>query len=59
MASDRAYRRRMEEAVILRILNEESGAQFDPALVAAFEAAWREGRISPAGASSACQAPGI
>jgi len=58
MASDRAYRRRMEEAVILRILNEESGAQFDPAVVAAFASAWREGRIAPASASPACQAPG-
>jgi putative nucleotidyltransferase with HDIG domain len=37
MASDRAYRRRMEEALILRNIQEGSGTQFDPQVVHAFQ----------------------
>lgn len=57
MASDRAYRRRMEEGTILEIIHGEAGGQFDPAVVAAFEAAWRAGRLTPLTASAACPAP--
>jgi putative nucleotidyltransferase with HDIG domain len=47
MASDRAYRRRMEESLILRIIQEGAGTQFDPRIVAAFQKVYREGKISP------------
>ena len=46
MASDRAYRKRMEESSILKIIHEGSGTQFDPDIVAAFDAAYRRGAIS-------------
>ena len=36
MASDRAYRKKMEKDVILGIINENSGTQFDPEVVAVF-----------------------
>jgi len=45
MASDRAYRKRMEEGLILRIIQEGSGTQFDPLIVSAFHKAYLEGKI--------------
>jgi putative nucleotidyltransferase with HDIG domain len=46
MASDRAYRKRMEERMILKVIHEGSGSQFDPDIVAAFVAAHERGTIS-------------
>jgi putative nucleotidyltransferase with HDIG domain len=46
MASDRAYRKKMEDGVIIRIINEGSGTQFDPDVVAAFNNAYEAGRIT-------------
>jgi putative nucleotidyltransferase with HDIG domain len=46
MASDRAYRKKMEDEVIVRIINEGGGTQFDPDVVAAFNNAYQAGRIS-------------
>ena len=46
MASDRAYRKKMEDAVIIKIINEGNGTQFDPDVVAAFNQAYKAGRIS-------------
>jgi len=46
MASDRAYRKRMEESIILKVIREGSGTQFDPDIVAAFNAAYNRGIIS-------------
>jgi len=46
MASDRAYRKRMEERIILKVIHEGSGGQFDPAIVAAFDAVYERGTIS-------------
>jgi putative nucleotidyltransferase with HDIG domain len=46
MASDRAYRKKMEDAVIIRIINEGIGTQFDPDVVAAFNDAYKAGRIT-------------
>ncbi len=48
MASDRAYRRKMEDRVILNILSEGSGSQFDPRVVAAFQTLYEAGKILPA-----------
>ncbi len=45
MASDRAYRKRMEEALILKIIEEGAGTQFDPDVVAAFKIVYDEGTI--------------
>jgi putative nucleotidyltransferase with HDIG domain len=45
MASDRAYRRRMDESLILKIIQKEADAQFDPRIVDAFQKAYREGKI--------------
>ena len=45
MASDRAYRKRMEERIILKVIHEGSGGQFDPAIVAAFDAVYKRGTI--------------
>jgi putative nucleotidyltransferase with HDIG domain len=45
MASDRAYRKRMEEDVILKIINEGTGTQFDPDVVAAFLEVYNQGAI--------------
>jgi putative nucleotidyltransferase with HDIG domain len=36
MASDRAYRKRMEKEKVLQIINDCSGTQFDPEMVAGF-----------------------
>jgi putative nucleotidyltransferase with HDIG domain len=46
MASDRAYRKRMEERIILKVIHEGSGTQFDPDIVAAFDQAYKKGIIS-------------
>jgi putative nucleotidyltransferase with HDIG domain len=45
MASDRAYRKKMEESLILKIIREGSGTQFDPGIVDAFLKAFNEGLI--------------
>jgi len=45
MASDRAYRKKMEEDIILKIIKEGAGTQFDPAVVAAFLNAYEDGLI--------------
>jgi putative nucleotidyltransferase with HDIG domain len=45
MASDRAYRKRMEEELILKIINEGAGTQFDPDVVAAFNHVYNQGTI--------------
>jgi len=45
MASDRAYRKRMEEDLILKIINEGVGTQFDPDVVAAFMEVYDQGTI--------------
>ena len=46
MASDRAYRKKMEDNVILKIINEGNGSQFDPDVVAAFNQAYADGKIT-------------
>ena len=46
MASDRAYRKKMEDGVINKIINEGDGTQFDPDVVAAFNQAYQAGRIT-------------
>ena len=45
MASDRAYRRRMEEKLILQIISEGVGTQFDPNVVTAFQNVYNDGKI--------------
>jgi putative nucleotidyltransferase with HDIG domain len=45
MASDRAYRKRMEEELILKVINEGAGTQFDPDVVAAFKHVYNQGTI--------------
>ena len=46
MASDRAYRKKMEDSVIIKIINEGNGTQFDPDVVTAFNQAYKEGKIT-------------
>ena len=46
MASDRAYRKRMEERIILQVIHEGSGTQFDPEIVAAFDKVYKKGMIT-------------
>ena len=46
MASDRAYRKRMEERIILKVIHEGSGSQFDPDIVAAFDAVYEKIMVS-------------
>jgi putative nucleotidyltransferase with HDIG domain len=46
MASDRAYRKRMEERIILKVIHEGSGSQFDPDIVAAFDAVYEKILVS-------------
>ena len=46
MASDRAYRKKMEDSVIIKIINEGDGTQFDPDVVEAFNRAYQAGRIT-------------
>jgi putative nucleotidyltransferase with HDIG domain len=45
MASDRAYRKRMEEKLILQIISEGVGTQFDPSVVTAFQNVYNDGKI--------------
>ena len=45
MASDRAYRKKMEADKILRIIGEGSGTQFDPDVVSVFQKLYKEGKI--------------
>jgi len=45
MASDRAYRKKMDSAKIRNIINECSGSQFDPNVVSAFNALFERGEI--------------
>jgi putative nucleotidyltransferase with HDIG domain len=45
MASDRAYRKRTQERIILKVIHEGSGSQFDPDIVAAFDAVYKRGSI--------------
>ena len=45
MASDRAYRKRMEEELILKVIDEGAGTQFDPGVVAAFKNVYNQGEI--------------
>jgi putative nucleotidyltransferase with HDIG domain len=45
IASDRAYRKKMEEARILKIINEGAGSQFDPQVVDVFNKLYAEGVI--------------
>jgi putative nucleotidyltransferase with HDIG domain len=47
MASNRAYRKKMETDTVLRIIEEGSGSQFDPQVVDAFLQLCREGTILP------------
>jgi HD-GYP domain-containing protein (c-di-GMP phosphodiesterase class II) len=47
MTSNRAYRAAMTCECARRVLLEESGAQFDPAVVAAFQRTWRDEVASP------------
>jgi putative nucleotidyltransferase with HDIG domain len=54
MASDRAYRQRMAEGLILDIIRKGAGSQFDPQIVDVFRQAHAEGKIArPAGVASA------
>jgi len=46
MASDRAYRRKMDPEKILQILRDCSGTQFDPEYVDAFLVLYTEGKIN-------------
>ncbi len=45
MASDRAYRKRMEEELILKVIHEGAGTQFDPDVVTAFKHVYSQGTI--------------
>lgn len=45
MASDRAYRKRMEEQIILKVIHEGAGSQFDPSVVSAFDDVYDQGYI--------------
>ena len=45
MASDRAYRKRMEEELILKVIYEGAGTQFDPEVVTAFKHVYDQGTI--------------
>jgi len=45
IASDRAYRKKMEEKRILKIINEGAGTQFDSQVVKAFLKVYEEGKI--------------
>jgi putative nucleotidyltransferase with HDIG domain len=46
MASDRAYRQRMAEDLILEIIRKGAGSQFDPQIVEVFRQAHAEGKIA-------------
>lgn len=45
MASDRAYRKRLAEDIVLGIIRDNSGSQFDPDIVKVFMDAYRMGLI--------------
>ena len=47
MASDRAYRQRMELPMVLEIIREAAGSQFDPDVVAALLSLHEAGEIGP------------
>jgi putative nucleotidyltransferase with HDIG domain len=53
MASDRAYRQRMEESLILDIIWKGAGSQFDPQIVEVFRRAHAEGKIARPAAAAA------
>jgi putative nucleotidyltransferase with HDIG domain len=53
MASDRAYRKRMEPGLILSNIEQGSGTQFDPRIVGVFQKAYHEGKIAPPTATGA------
>ena len=44
-ASDRAYRKRMQEEKIIAIIEENTGKHFDPRVIDAFWGLYRSGRI--------------
>jgi putative nucleotidyltransferase with HDIG domain len=46
MASDRAYRQRMAEGLILEIIRKGAGSQFDPRIVDVFQKAYADGKIT-------------
>ena len=48
MASGRAYRQRIEEAVVLETIRERAGSHFDPQVVAVLMRLRREGRLPAA-----------
>jgi HD-GYP domain-containing protein (c-di-GMP phosphodiesterase class II) len=47
MASDRAYRKRMEQDLILKIIEGGAGTQFDPRVVEVFRTLHRDHQIEP------------
>jgi putative nucleotidyltransferase with HDIG domain len=47
MASDRAYRKRMEQDLILNIIEGGAGTQFDPQVVGVFRTLHRDHQIAP------------
>jgi response regulator RpfG family c-di-GMP phosphodiesterase len=51
MASDRAYRKRMEEGKILKIIVGAAGTQFDPAVVSVFQRLHSAGEITKSSAA--------
>lgn len=57
MASDRAYRRRMEEGRILKIITGASGTQFDPAVVSVFQRLHCAGEITRSSAAFMTNTP--
>jgi putative nucleotidyltransferase with HDIG domain len=46
MASDRAYRKRMDEELVLKNIREGAGTQFDPRIVGAFLGAYLELKVA-------------
>jgi putative nucleotidyltransferase with HDIG domain len=53
IASDRAYRKRMAESQILRIMYEGAGTQFDPDIIDVFRKLYESGRIQQLDAETA------
>jgi response regulator RpfG family c-di-GMP phosphodiesterase len=45
IASDRAYRKKMEEEEILRIMYDGSGTQFDPDVIETFRSLYDKGHL--------------
>jgi HD-GYP domain-containing protein (c-di-GMP phosphodiesterase class II) len=56
MTSDRPYRSRLTEKAAVKELRDNAGTQFDPAVVAAFLAAWPVGQIAIQEAGTSAQA---